>query len=137
MPSAGKPMARKSGVSMMNAPRGMPGTAKARKTAAKAIVARLARVQRDAVEPADEQRADGPRHRRRDLERGDGERQHEAGHVVGDRPSPRSALSTSAGSDAIEELELNAMSCDGSAARREAAHRNAGEDARRPDRAAA
>jgi len=34
-----------------------------------------------------------------------------------DIPRPTSALSTSAGSDAIEELELNAMSCDGSAAR--------------------
>src|ERR1035437_10322281 len=32
-------------------------------------------------------------------------------------PSPRSALSTSAGSDATLELELNAINCDGSAAR--------------------
>src|ERR1043165_2651257 len=40
IPSAGRPIARNSGVSMMNAPRGIPGTAKARKTAANAIVAR-------------------------------------------------------------------------------------------------
>src|SRR6266568_5954283 len=33
------------------------------------------------------------------------------------RPRFASAVSTSAGSDAIEELELNAMSCGGSAAR--------------------
>ena len=32
-------------------------------------------------------------------------------------PSSRSALSIRAGSDAIDELELNAMSCGGSAAR--------------------
>src|ERR1700730_3613786 len=42
IPLAGRPMARKSGVSMMNAPRGIPGAAKARNTAAKAIVATLA-----------------------------------------------------------------------------------------------
>jgi hypothetical protein len=40
MPSAGSPIARKSGVSRMNAPRGIPG-AKPRNTAAQAIMARL------------------------------------------------------------------------------------------------
>src|SRR6185369_6057993 len=39
-------------------------------------------VQRDAVEPADEERADGPWHRRGDLERGDCEREDEAGHFL-------------------------------------------------------
>ena len=39
IPSAGRPIARKSGVSMMNAPRGTPGAANARNTAANATVA--------------------------------------------------------------------------------------------------
>jgi hypothetical protein len=39
IPSAGRPIARKSGVNMMNAPRGIPGAANARKHAANAIFA--------------------------------------------------------------------------------------------------
>src|SRR5262249_1353846 len=41
-----------------------------------------AEVQRRAVEPADEERADGPRHRRGDLERRDSEREDEAGRFL-------------------------------------------------------
>ena len=41
MPSAGSPIARKSGVSMINAPRGIPGAAKPRNSEAKPIMARL------------------------------------------------------------------------------------------------
>ena len=52
----------------------------------------LRRVQRDAVEPADEQRADGPRHRRGDLERRDSERQHESGHPLAARRGLLGAL---------------------------------------------
>ena len=93
--------------------------------------------ERNAVEPADEERADVHDTGAAILNVETASGRTKPVTSLGDIASPRSALSTSAGSDAIDELELNAMSCDGSAARREAPHRNAGRRSRRPDRAAA
>ena len=77
----------------------------------------LARVQRHAVEPADEERArpsTRPAPAILNVETASGSTKPVTAPAA---PSPFSALSTSAGSEAIDELELKAMSCAGSAAR--------------------
>ena len=102
---------------MMNAPRGTPGAANARNTAANATVAssrqRRAECRKtSAMNSAPTVHDTGAATLNVDTASGSTKPVMRSG-----KRELGSALSTSAGSDAIDELELNAISCGGSAAR--------------------